>query len=598
VVPCAARGNSGGCTIRIEFSSQQQHNCLFLFNKTLEDRTETGIGSADIEMESSDKPIGVPVQLAWPIKQSSRPATPATPVPDDGQRPEQSNSKRRKTSDVWNHFTKNKDGPTTKAICLNCNATLSAQSNSGTNHLWRHFNRCKLEPRPSLLVSRGLQPISDHHRAPPRFNQEAAEETLTEMVMGMRLPFSIVEDTHFKEFASCLQPKFKMMDSSTLQASCLNFYKKRKAAIAKQLHDHPGKIALTLDVWSNQERFCFLKVTARYINLNWKLINRTLAFKPLSDPLDDNVIVHCITSVLEDWGIANKCGAITTESSTPNDLAVNKIREMLKERQILDSSGDYFHVRCGATAVQEMVQEALKTTESVIGKLRRLVQLVTHSEASEKSFLELAGNLNLSCTKTPSRDILSRWDSTYLMISEALTFRLAFEHLDATKPEYLDCPSPVEWLQLKTLKDALEVFHEAVGNLSSTDSPTANRLYLNMKKIERHLSKAEHYENNHSINIICPMANAFQKYWASIMEFSEIASVLDPRLKFQYLEFSLVKQHGATVAEEKLAISRNRFVPLFSCINFCRVVVEQHDPVCTRFSRRICRAIWRQSSVW
>lgn len=391
----------------------------------------------------------------------------------------------------------------------------------------------------------------------------------------MRLPFSIVEDTHFKEFASCLQPKFKMMDKSTLQVSCLNLYKKRKTTIAKQLHDHPGKIALTLQVWSNQQMFYFLKVTARYINLNWKLINRTLAFKSLSDPLDENVIVDCITSVLEDWGIGNKCGAITTESSTPNDLAVNKIREMLKERQILDPPGEYFHVRCGPTAVQEIVQEALKTTESVIAKVRRLVHLVTHSESSEKSFLELAGNLNLSCTKAPSRDILLRWDSTYLMISEALTFRLAFEHLDDTKPGYLDCPSPVEWLQLQTLKDALEVFHEAVGNLSSTDSPTANSLYLNMKKIERHLSKAEHYENNHSINIICPMANAFQKYWSSIKEFSEIASVLDPRLKFQYLEFSLVKQHGAKVAGEKLTISRNRLYTIFQRYLLSNLAVEQ-----------------------
>jgi hypothetical protein len=84
-----------------------------------------------------------------------------------------------------------------------------------------------------------------------------------------------------------------------------------------------------------------------------------------------------------------------------------------------------------------------------------------------------------------------------------------------------------------------------------------------MKKIERHLSKPEHYENNHSINIICPMANAFQKYWARIKEFSEIASILDPRLKLQYLQFSLVKQHGVIVADEKLTISRNRFVSSF-----------------------------------
>jgi hypothetical protein len=59
-------------------------------------------------MESNDKSIGV--QLTWPIKQPSIPPIPATPSTEDGQRAEQSNSKKRKTSDIWNHFTKNKDG--------------------------------------------------------------------------------------------------------------------------------------------------------------------------------------------------------------------------------------------------------------------------------------------------------------------------------------------------------------------------------------------------------------------------------------------------------------------------------------------------------
>jgi hypothetical protein len=139
---------------------------------------------------------------------------------------------------------------------------------------------------------------------------------------------------------------------------------------------------------------------------------------------------------------------------------VNKISEMLKERQILKSADDYFHVRCGAGAMKEIVQEAFKTTQEAISKLRRIVHLVTASESSEASLQEVAGNCGLPSNKLPSRDIVSRWDSTYSMISDALNFQLAFEYLQATKPEYLDCPTALEWLQLTTLKEALEVFHE------------------------------------------------------------------------------------------------------------------------------------------
>lgn len=404
--------------------------------------------------------------------------------------------------------------------------------------------------------------VSEHARA-PRVNQGALQETLTEMVVGLQLPFSIVEDDIFREFVASLQPKFKAIDRVALQETCMSLHTKRKPEIAKLLHDHPGKLALTVELWSNQETFRFLRISAQYVDLRWKLVRRTLAFRALIEPMDPEAVVDSITAVLEDWKITNKCGSITTESSTPNNLAVNKIREMLKERQVLPPPGDYFHVRCGPTAIKEIVQEAFKTTEQAISKLRGLVHLITNSQGSLKSFQELAANFDLSCHKMPSRDFVAKWDSTYSMISDALHLQLVFEHLHATKPDFLDYPTPVEWLQLKTLKDALEVFHEAVVSLSSTNSPSANRAYLNMKKIERHLSKAEHYENNHSITIICPMANAFQKYWGTIQEFSEMASVLDPRLKFQYLEFSLLKQHGADVAEEKLGSIKNRLYTIF-----------------------------------
>ncbi|POV99053.1 hypothetical protein PSHT_13695 [Puccinia striiformis] len=448
---------------------------------------------------------------------------------------------------------------------MNCNATLSAQSNAGTNHLWRHYNRCKTEPRQSLLAPRnGAQQAqsSDHHRL-SRFNQELVQENLVKMVVAHEYRFKMVEDQSFLNFMGSLQPKFKVIDKNNLEGECMNLYKQQKISIIKQFNDHPGKIAIHIERWSCIYTFDFLKVSARYINSDWKLINRTIAFRLLPPPVDETVIVECIINALTDWKLLNKCGSITTESTPTNDLAVNKIKELLKER--VDLGEDNFHIRCGATAIKAMVEETFKVNQETISKLRRLVHLVTESESTEQSFRAVADQCGLSSTNTtiPSRDFVLEWDSTHQMISNSLDFRLVFEHLNATQPEYIDSPTPQEWLQLSTLKDALSVFHEAVSCLASTESPSSNRSFINMKKIERYLSKPEHYENNHSINIICPLADGFQKYWNTIKEFSEIASVFDPRLKFQYLQFSLVKQHDPKLAEEKLSNSRNRLYMIF-----------------------------------
>ncbi|POW06990.1 hypothetical protein PSHT_10151, partial [Puccinia striiformis] len=533
-------------------------------------------------MESNDKSIGVP-PLPWPIKSSTRPTTPATPflrltrnqnrvTPKNGKRlifgttsPRSKMNESESTIPeliltymfLSNFFFENK-ATTTKAICMNCNATLSAQ-----------------KPRQSLLAPRnGAQQAqsSDHHRL-SRFNQELVQENLVKMVVAHEYRFKMVEDQSFLNFM--------VIDKNNLEGECMNLYKQQKNSIIKQFNDHPGKIAIHIERWSCIYTFDFLKVSARYINSDWKLINRTIAFRLLPPPVDETVIVECIINALTDWKLLNKCGSITTESTPTNDLAVNKIKELLKER--VDLGEDNFHIRCGATAIKEMVEETFKVNQETISKLRRLVHLVTESESTEQSFRAVADQCGLSSTNTtiPSRDFVLEWDSTHQMISNSLDFRLVFEHLNATQPEYIDCPTPQEWLQLSTLKDALSVFHEGENRVSfsrsqdnstefppffllaSTESPSSNRSFINMKKIERYLSKPEHYENNHSINIICPLADGFQKYWNTIREFSEIASVFDPRLKFQYLQFSLVKQHDPKLAEEKLNNSRNRLYMIF-----------------------------------
>ncbi|WAQ81201.1 hypothetical protein PtA15_1A541 [Puccinia triticina] len=86
----------------------------------------------------------------------------------------------------------------------------------------------------------------------------------------------------------------------------MNLHKKRKAVIAKQLDEQHGKITLTVEQWSCQYTSSYLKISAQYINPDWKLINRAIGFRLLPEPIDENFIVECITNVLEDWKLINK----------------------------------------------------------------------------------------------------------------------------------------------------------------------------------------------------------------------------------------------------------------------------------------------------
>lgn len=507
------------------------------------------------------------IDLVWQPSASDLPSQTASSAeaPKIKSDPRISDQKRKRTSDVWNHYTKVIDGPLTKAICKNCSSTLSAQSTSGTNHLWRHLNRCKNQPGQALLPVPSR--ISPELRA-KKFKQDLTRESLVQMVIALELPFRTVEDQMFLNFASALQPQFRMLDGATLEQECVNLYRKKKVLSIQTLKDYQlGKIALNTELWTSQTSTIFLKLVSHHIDQNWKLIKKSLGFKVLPEPITEVGIAHCLLETLEEWGITEKCGSITTAGSNRNNLAINRIRRVLNERGVLEPAGYYFHVHCAAHLINQIAQEAFQSLlETTLPKIRNSIKfyLITSSEFRQKSFKEAVDSFGLGLLKIPTLDLGSRWDTTYLMISDIIPFQLVFEHLRALDPEYLDCPGPVEWMHLKTLQDSLEVFYEALSSFCGHDLPTVNRSYMNMKKIEKYLAQAaEHSTNDHSINLIRPMINTFQKYWSDMKELFEIALVLDPRFKFQYLRFSLIKQYGAEVAEGQMSILKSRLYTIF-----------------------------------
>ncbi|PLW55066.1 hypothetical protein PCANC_02529 [Puccinia coronata f. sp. avenae] len=174
-----------------------------------------------------------------------------------------------------------------------------------------------------------------------------------------------------------------------------------------------------------------------------------------------------------------------------------------------------------------------------VEKLRRSVKYIKISQARLQLFQMSMNTANIRLNYLPSKDVATRWNSTFLMIKSGLPFRPAFEDFATLDSHYVDCPSPEEWSQLAAMKDFLAIFYKSTVDLSASKYPTSHMIFKIMKNIEHHLLASRKSPNDHISSIVEPMLTKFYKYWEEMKVFAAVVHVFDPRSKMSYVEFKL-----------------------------------------------------------
>lgn len=82
------------------------------------------------------------------------------------------------------------------------------------------------------------------------------------------------------------------------------------------------------------------------------------------------------------------------------------------------------------------------------------------------SFILNVFKVGLDSKRGLRQDFPTRWNSTYLMLSNAIYYKLAFAHLQITDHDYHSCPKNDEWLKVEKLNGFLEEFYELSKMLS------------------------------------------------------------------------------------------------------------------------------------
>ncbi|CAJ2678656.1 unnamed protein product [Trifolium pratense] len=454
------------------------------------------------------------------------------------------------TSDCWTYFDKVGfvDG-VESAKCKGCGKLLSAASTGGTTHLNRHKDSCmksiKYHDVGDMMIG------AEGKLRKKKFDPKANRELLAKLVITHGAPFNIVEWKVFRDYQKFLNDDCIFVTRNTISKDVLKVYGDEKQKLKSQLAQIRGRVCLTSDCWTACTNEGFISLTAHYVDLNWKLQNKILAFAHMEPPHTGRELALKVLEMLSDWGIEKKVFSITLDNASANDSMQNFLKEHLGISNSLLLKGEYFHIRCSAHVLNLIVQDGLKTISDALHKIRQSITYVRVTESRTLAFFECAKNIGDIDTAIGLRtDCVTRWNSTYTMLHSAINYRRAFYSLSLRDSNFKCCPTSVEWRRAETLCDLLKPFFNITNLISGSSYPTSNLYFGEIWKIECLLRSYLRSEDPLIQTMTKKMKEKFDKYWSEYSVILAFATILDPTKKLNFVRYAYSKLDPVT-SEDK-----------------------------------------------
>ncbi|KAJ4718425.1 zinc finger BED domain-containing protein DAYSLEEPER-like [Melia azedarach] len=495
------------------------------------------------------------------------PITPNSPT-DNSELPNsetQPNKRRRKKSIVWEYFTVETVGAgCTRACCKQCKksfAYITGSKLAGTSHLKRHITMgiCPVSrqknqqtPYPPSTTKPGIasDPPKRRYRsstgvASIAFNQDRCTHEIAKMIIMHDYPPHIVEHPAFIDFVHTLQPQFNVASFNTIQGDCVGMYLREKQSILNFVSGIPGRVNITLDLWSSNQTVGYAVLTGHFIDSEWNLHRRILNVVMVPSPDSDVAFNQALVACLSDWHLESRLLTLTLDQSFSNETINGNLRGFLSVRNPFMLDGQLIIGNCFARVISRLAQDALGVMWDTVNKIRASVKYVRTSDAHEEKFFELKERLQVPSTKDLFIDDQTKWNTTYHMLVAAHELKEVFACLETFDPDYkIAPPSMDDWKQVEILCTYLKYFFDAASILTSPTYPPASTFYHEVSKVQLELTQASMSEEPFTSYLTKPLKEKFDKYWKDCFLVLAIAVVIDPRFKMKLIEFSFSRIYG------------------------------------------------------
>ena len=154
-----------------------------------------------------------------------------------------------------------------------------------------------------------------------KFDKDLIRNALAKIIACDELSIRFVEGEGFKNFLNVFCPLFKLPSRWTVSRDIFNIFVKERIKLKSLLKTNSSKVCLTTDSWTSVQRINYMCITTHFINNEWKLNKKILAFMFVSSHQGEYIAKALENSLLE-WGLKT-IFTVTLDNAASNDSAMS-----------------------------------------------------------------------------------------------------------------------------------------------------------------------------------------------------------------------------------------------------------------------------------
>ncbi|CAA2937928.1 zinc finger BED domain-containing DAYSLEEPER isoform X1 [Olea europaea subsp. europaea] len=408
------------------------------------------------------------------------------------------------------------------------------------------------------------------------------------------LPTSTLEEQWLRNSFKFLNQSVQIWSGEKFRAVLCEVYKSMKEDVQLTMEQVSSKVSITLDFWTSYEQILYMSVTCQWIDANWSFQKVLLDICHIPSPCEGTEIHYVLSKVIRLYNIDTRIISCTHDNSSNALHACHKLKGNLDSQKV----APFCYIPCAARALNTIIDDGLKTTKSVILKIREFVMAMNLSSEISEDFIQFTSAYEEGNWKFPL-DTSARWSGNYQMLNVARKASKSMETIIRKYEEQIDSGlllNSAEKNVVHIMHKYLEPFYKTINNMCTNGVLTVGLVIFFMDHISEMILMCKNSRQSPDWlkSAAEDMATKAQNYCDQVCNvFTYMTAILDPRIKVELMPENLN-------LESYLEEARNHFMNNYSTSYFTSITSsytaqEMDDGGSVSFAEEIARKKRRAS---
>ncbi|XP_051152208.1 zinc finger BED domain-containing protein DAYSLEEPER [Andrographis paniculata] len=499
--------------------------------------------------------------------------------------------KKTMTSVFLKYFEIGNDGKSRRCkFCGQSYSIATATGNLGRHLSNRHPGYDKLGDSSngpsSQSVTVAKKPHS--HAKLPSLDLDHLNWLLIKWVVVSSLPTSTLSEKWLANAFKFLNPAVELWSGEKFQTILREVFRSMQESVRLIVEQISSKVSITLDFWTSYEQILYMSITCQWIDENWSFQKVLLDICHIPSPCGGTEIYHALLKVLRLYNLENKILSCTHDNSS------NALQACLALKSGMDGQkmAAFCHIPCAAQTLNSIINDGLRTTKSVIVKIREFVLKLNSSQEMSEDFVQFTAAYQEGSWKFPL-DASARWSGSYQMLDLARKAGKSMETVIRKYEEQLGSQlllNSAEKNVVTIMHKYLEPFYKTINNICTNRVLTIGLVLFFMDHISEMIMACKDYRQSpdwlkSSAEDMYVKAQAYSDQLCNA--FTYMTAILDPRIKVELIPEYLNTE--SNLEEARSHFIRNYSTSYFSPVTNPYTVQESEDGGSASFAEEIAR---------